>query len=125
MRASDLKSIKYDKIEIGASPYDEDCVQIDSKTNYLPAMKAELNRFKTMLEAMFPVPEGVRAFFVINWNVYEFGRYGEVAVQYDSEDQKALEFALYVEEHTPSRWNQSPSTRFQELIDEARSLKAG
>lgn len=116
MRSDDLKSIRYDKIEIGSSPYDEDCVQVDSKTDYLPAMKAELQRFKAMLEALFPVPEGVRASFVISWSVHDYGRRGEVAVQYDSEDLEALRFALNVEHHTPARWNQSPSTRFQELI---------
>jgi len=125
MRSDDLGSIRYDKIEIGASPYDEDCVQVDPRTDYLPAMKAELNRFKSLLEAMFPVPEGVRASFVIKWNIHEYGRYGEVAVQYDSEDPEALRFALNVEDHAPARWDVAPSARFQELIDKARSAQAG
>ena len=110
---------EYDWVDIGPVPYEEERVQVDPKIDYLPAMTAELKKFKVLLESTFPIPAGVHAHFRIKWETHEFGRYGLVVVMYDVDETKALDFALMVEEKCPARWPAAPSARFQELINEA------
>jgi len=95
----------WDYIDLGSSPCCEDCVQVDPKSDYMPAMKAELSRWKEVLEKTFPIPDGVQARFKIRWeHGHDFGAYGEVVVMYDVDDEKALEFALMVESACPESW---------------------
>lgn len=96
----------FDYIEIGSAPYGEDCVQVDSKTDYLPAMLAECKRFKEMLEKRFPIPANLegKAWFFVKSNPHDFGSYLEVAVKYHPDDEQAVEFALFVEGNVPETW---------------------
>jgi hypothetical protein len=91
-------------IELACSPLEEDCVQVSSTEEYLPAMKAELKRFQAMLEKRFPIPEGVSARFFIMWQRHEFGRYGEVAIEFIS-NTKGEDFAYFVESNLPKTWD--------------------
>jgi len=93
-----------DYLEIGSSPNGEDCVQVDSKSDYLPEMKLELKRYKKFLEDKFPIPVNVLAYFGIKWNSHDFGSYGEVVVYFDDDDEIAQEFAFYVEGNSPELW---------------------
>jgi len=116
----------WESIPIGSAPYAEETVQVDPKVDYMPAMKAELKRFKELLEETFPVPEGVGVRFKIEWNSHDFGRYGEVVVMYDADDEAALDFALLVESGAPQYWPENdpdkvpsaPSAQFAALIQE-------
>lgn len=117
-----------DRIELGSAPCDEECVQVRKDGEYLDAMRAELKRYKAMLEKMFPVPEGINARFSIVWAEHEFGRYGEVAVVFDQDDEKSADWAWSLESKTPTHWepeNTGPSNRFKQLIAEAERSAHG
>jgi len=115
----------WESIQIGCCPYAEEAVQVDPKVDYIPAMKAELKRFKELLETMFPVPDDVNAHYKIEWQTHEFGRYGEVSVSYKEDDEAALDFALMVESNCPEYWPETiplvgPSAIFLEMIQQER-----
>ena len=40
-------------IELSSSPVEETCVQLDTRIDYFPAMKAECNRFRQMLTDIY------------------------------------------------------------------------
>jgi len=41
-------------VTLASAPIHEDCVQVNSKSDYIPAMRAECERFKDLLEQVFP-----------------------------------------------------------------------
>lgn len=45
-----------DFIDIGTTPYDEDCTQVSRDRDYLPRMKLEAKAYREQLERMFPPP---------------------------------------------------------------------
>lgn len=93
-----------DYLEIGSSPCEESCVQVESGKDYMPAMKEELKRYKALLQERFPdPPEG--AWFSIKYSPHDFGSYGEVVVVFDDNDREAADFAYFVESHSPSTWD--------------------
>ena len=90
-------------IELGPVPAEEDCIQVDPNRIYLPQMRAECNRYRTMLEQRFPdLPPGIS--FIIKTNSHDFGTYLEVAVKTDDSDS-ADSAALLVEEYAPITWD--------------------
>jgi hypothetical protein len=92
-------------MELGASPSSENCIQLDPDSDYLPLMRDELNRYKTMLQSRFPIPEDVRAWFGVKFFSHDFGTYGEVVINWYDEDEKSADFAYHVEAHLPDLWN--------------------
>lgn len=91
-------------IAIGCSPYEEDCVQVSSKVDYMPQMRKELAAFKSQLERTYPPPEG--CYFTIKWANHDFGRYGEVHAAYTSDlDKRALDWALNAEDSV-EKWDE-------------------
>ena len=100
-----------EKMELGSSPYDEDCVQV-SKGDYIDAMKEECRRYKSLLEENFPIPEDIDAYFTIKANPHDFGTYYEVCISYDPDDEKQTEFALFVEGNLPRVWDDTKKMEF-------------
>jgi hypothetical protein len=98
-------------MELACSPLIEDCVQVSSTEVYLPKMKEELKKFQTMLEKRFPIPEGVHARFFIKWQPHDFGRYGEVAIEYNETGE---DFAFFVENNLPETWDDTNVLEFKE-----------
>lgn len=112
-----------DYLEIGSSPYEEDCVQVGSP-DYESKAKEECRRFKRQLEYQFEnyawsyenadgievsvvgIPKG--ASFVIKGFPHDFGRYYEVVVKYETDNEKAEQFAYIVEGNTPAKWEKVP-----------------
>lgn len=94
-----------EEIYLGCVPSSEECVQVDSRVDYLPEMRAELNRYKEYLEKCFPVPENIVCYFVIKWESHDFGRYGEVVIKYDEDDEQSIKFAENVDNNLPGNWN--------------------
>lgn len=96
---------KYEYYELGSSPIDEDCVQVNSNTDYMPAMREECRRYKRQLERDFPIPEGINAHYTIKSFSHDFGSYLEVCVVYDESDEKANEFVFDVlDSNLPLHW---------------------
>lgn len=107
-----------DYMEVGSSPADEACVQVITGQDYMPAMRAELQRYKAMLERRFPdAPDG--AYFTVRWNQHDFGSYGEVAVRFDDDDREAAAFAYFVEAHCPATWDDSEVLQWRQAFREA------
>jgi len=101
-----------DTMELGTTPCGEDCVQVNSKEDYEPAMRKECERYMEMLEKRFPIPEDIGCYFKIKWFPHDFGRYAEVCISYDTEIQKESEFALFVEGNLPEKWNETEVKEF-------------
>ena len=97
-------------VELGCSPCEEDCVQVSKTEDYMPAMRAELKRWKELLEQTFPIPENIEASFRIKFSPHDFGSYGEVWLYYDPDDEQSVEFMLNVEKNAPKRWDSHPGT---------------
>ena len=93
-----------DYVYLGSAPWDEDCVQVDPKVDYLPALKAECLRFLELLEKKFTSkPEGCS--FIVKSQGHEFGEYCEVCVRFNDEDEDEIDFAYFVENNIPGKWD--------------------
>ena len=93
-----------DYMSLGPVPYEEDCVQVNPDTDYIPAMRAEVNKFKVMLEERFlDIPE--EAYFGVKREQHDFGTYLEVAVYWDTDDEDSRNFAFFVESNIPAKWS--------------------
>lgn len=99
-----------DFLYIGSTPVDEPCVGVESSGAYVTKMKAEVNRFKELLEKIFkPLLdecEGKLYFLVKREGGSDFGVYWEVVVKFDDEDEKAREYAYFIEAHAINTWDE-------------------
>ncbi len=93
-----------DYIDIGSSPCEEECVQVDPKVDYLPAMRAECRRFLEAIRAKLgPEPPGAR--LAIKSNPHDFGEYLQVVCHYDDADEEAQAYAYLCESDAPRTWS--------------------
>lgn len=91
-------------LTLGPVPYEEDCVQVNSNEDYLPAMVKEVRKFVEFLESRFlNIPEN--AYFGVKSENHDFGPYKEAAVYWDTNDEESEQFAFFVESHLPATWN--------------------
>lgn len=93
-------------MELGCSPSDEDCVQAsDENKNYVSEMEAELEKYKTMLENIFPQYKEFGCKFKIKWSWWDSThQYGEVVIFYNPEIDEQEDFVYFVEENLPNKW---------------------
>lgn len=97
-----------DFITLGSAPIDEDCVQVSSRVNYIPAMRAECRRYKEMLEYIYPkLPES--CYFGVKNFEHDFGTYFEVVIYYDDEIEEAVDFANDLQDNQPEKWCNVPN----------------
>ena len=89
-----------DYIEFDCSPTNEDCVNIDSQSEYMPAMRTEANRMKELLEKRFP---DVNGHFTIKSVPHDFGSYLEMRFNF-SDDEDGIKEMQHVETHYPTTW---------------------
>jgi hypothetical protein len=90
-------------VYIGSAPYEEDCVQLDPKVDYVPAMKAECRRFIEAIRKVVGVePEGAR--LTLKCENHDFGPYYEVVCEYDTENELAAAYAFRCEVEAPAYW---------------------
>jgi hypothetical protein len=99
-----VEEVMLDCMYLGSAPWDEDCVQVDPRVDYLPALRAECKRYLELLEKKFTSkPEGCS--FVIKNQIHEFGTYCEVCVLYNDNDEDETNFAFFVEGNSPGKWD--------------------
>jgi hypothetical protein len=92
-----------DRLEIGATPYGENCAQVGSD-DYHERAKKECAAYRNQLIRMFgEPPDGAR--IVITSNPHDYGTYYEVAVRYDSNVPAAIKYAFLLEANTPKFWD--------------------
>lgn len=89
-----------DFIEFDTTPTNEPCVSVDSKVDYMPAMRAEANRMKELLEERFP---DVGGYFKISSMPHDFGPYLEMRFYY-SDDDDGIKEMQHVESNWPQTW---------------------
>jgi len=90
-----------DYIEISTTPDLEDCVQVKSNSDYLPAMREEAYRYLAMLKKRFPFAGEV---FRIKTCPHDFGSYLQIKILYE-QGTKSESLAYFIENNLPSHWD--------------------
>ena len=91
-------------IEIGATPYDEECAQV-GEPNYRQLARIECNAFIAQLRRMFgPEPEGAQ--LRVKSFSHDFGSYHEVVCYFDPDNEASTEYAFQCEGEGPAEWDQ-------------------
>jgi hypothetical protein len=93
-----------DQLDIGCSPYEEDCVQVGTE-NYLERAKEECTRYISLLRELFGDEKEHNCSYKITHNPHDFGTYLDVAIRYDENDEESIAFAFFIEENSPARWS--------------------
>lgn len=91
-----------DYMEIGSTPAEEPCAQVDSD-DYSEKALEECRRWKAQLLKKFGEPPA-GCFLKTKWFNHDFGSYCEVVVGFDDEIPGSLDWALNVEGHLPGSW---------------------
>ena len=102
-------------ISISGTPTGEDCVQVSSHEDYMPAMRAECNRYLDMLRKRFPNCDRVQ--LVIHSNPHDFGSYLDISVKYDDNDNIAEQQAYFIENNEPENWTDTEVLTFVPEVD--------
>lgn len=90
-------------LEIGATPYEEDCYQVGTD-NYAEKARIQCGAFIAQLKRLFgEPPEGARLY--VKSNPHDFGSYYEVAVKFDENNEAAVTWAYNVEGNCPPKWD--------------------
>ena len=104
-------------LEYGSAPYGEDCVQVNSNADYMPAMRKEARVYARQLLRKFP-ELNEKGRLHIKSNSHDFGSYIEVSFSFNDEDDSATELAYKVDSNLPEFWDDIAK---QELLaDEIR-----
>jgi len=91
-----------DYINIGASPAEEDCVQVGDP-DYRQKAIPECNRFIELIrKTLGTEPDGAK--LKIKAFQHDFGTYHEVVCYYDEDKPEAVEYAYNVEANAPTTW---------------------
>ena len=106
-----------DYLEIGGTtPSDEECVNVSKTVDYMPAMRAEANRFVEMLKLRFPNCDAVD--FVIKSNPHDFGSYLDIRAVFHNEIGR--EQAFFIEGNMPCKWTDTEVLTFvPEEVDDS------
>ena len=93
-----------DYIEIGSSPCDEHCVQVNPEGDYHDAMKAECRRFLELIrKKLGPEPAGAR--LAVKSNAHDFGIYYECGCYFDDVYPESQAYAFRCESDAPRTWD--------------------
>ena len=94
-----------DQLTLGPVPSDENCQQVGTPTYDALTAREECQRYITLLRELFGL-EPIGARLVITSNPpHDFGTYFEVAVKYDDEVPRAVEYAFAVKKDLPTTWD--------------------
>jgi hypothetical protein len=91
-------------MEIGSTPYGEDCAQLGSD-DYRNRAENEMDTYIRLLEREFPEALGNNINFKKKWFNHDFGTYGEVCMFWNPEDGKANAYVYYMESRLPEEWD--------------------
>ena len=100
-----------DYLDLETVPVGEECEQLGP--NYEPA-KAQLEAktfIKQLIRQFGKPPVGVR--FSVASNPHDFGTYLSVRIHYDTNEEKAIEYAFNVEAHLPESWDDEAKTQLE------------
>lgn len=100
-----------DYMELGSAPADEECVQVAEGVDYSGPMRAECKRYVALLDQVMPEPPGCCYFGVKSFD-HDFGRYYEVVIWFDEDDDDEAAYACAVENHLPMLWSDTRKREF-------------
>ncbi len=93
-------------IELGSTPYEEDCAQVGS-IDYSTRARIECREYIAQLTRLFGYKlEGINASLWTKAFPHDFGTYHEVVVMFDSNDGEAIDVAIHIENNLPSEWDE-------------------
>jgi len=101
-----------DSLPLGPTPAEESCAQV-GEADYADRAKAECRRFIEQLHRIFPESEAMGCSFRIKPNEHDFGVYYEVVVAFDDARPESVDYAYFVENHTPGRWSDEAVMKFE------------
>lgn len=101
-------------VSIDTTPYDEKCVNVDSTTDYLPAMRGEARRYVKMLNERFINFGKTR--FKINSNRHDFGTYLDISINFIEEDDESIKQAQFIEGNLPANWTDTEVFTYPQCI---------
>ena len=105
-------------IDLGSAPADEEPVEVDPNTDYIPAMKEECLSYKKLLEEKFPEYAKFDCYFKIIRNSHDFGTYYSVGIMFNADKPRSESYAIFVANNTPMTWDDSDPLFFTESDDE-------
>ena len=108
-------------IELGNCPYNEEGVQV-SKEEYLEEMSKESLKYITLLRKKFPQFIKFNCKFSVKSFPGYLGNYQEVVINYDTEDDTAIRYAFFVDNHLPARWSDDGEVVFDEENEYLRNF---
>lgn len=92
-----------DYVDVGSSPYGEDCAQVGSE-NYAEQSRKELKAYARQLIRQFgQPPQG--ASLIIKAFPHDFGTYHELVVKYNEDNEEAAHYAFKLEGDGPEFWD--------------------
>jgi hypothetical protein len=89
-------------IEFDTSPVYEPCVQIERDKDYMPAMRAEANRYVELLQKKFPNLPG---YWKVAQLMHDFGPYLEVRFYCEASLLDAGSVIRFLEANMPKTWD--------------------
>lgn len=99
------------RLEIGSSPWGEECSQVGSDNYHERARKecrAYVGQLYRVLEAhghkLEELPESFR--IKIKSNPHDFGSYFEVVCMFECDDERACDLAYFLESNSPEHWDE-------------------
>jgi len=107
-----------DYIDLGASPYEEQCAQV-GRPDYWDQARRECREYIKQLRRRFGAePDGTT--LVVTENPHDFGTYLSVVCRFDSARPQSVEYAFRCEREMPGLWDEEA---LRELgLDEGRGL---
>ena len=103
-------------LNIGCSPYDEDCAQVGSD-DYLKKSAAECIALIHQLRRIHG-SEPTKAAMTSRLFPHDFGSYREVICYYEEGDEESTDYALKVEAGLPAKWDQEALEEIQRELKE-------
>ena len=99
-----------ERIEIGSSPWGEECAQVGQKDYYIIAYR-ECAAYKKQLCRILrsngfdpdTMPEGFA--LVVKGIQNDFGTYYEVVCRFNGDDERSWEIASFIESNAPEMWD--------------------
>lgn len=102
-------------VPIDTTPFEEDCVNVDPNTEYLPAMREEARKYVKMLNGRFINFNKTK--FKINSNRHDFGTYLDISICFIEEDEESIKQAQFIEGNLPARWTDKKVFNYPQCLE--------
>lgn len=110
-----------DYMFLGSAPADEECAQVGTD-EYADRARVECIAYKKQIARLVAaagkeIP--AKAAIITKGQSHDYGTYYEVAVRFDDNDADACDFAYWLEEHMPGKWDDEARAFLFEKAEDA------